>query len=37
MKALLLLLLVVLAISVPDQAPVIGIYTQSDTSDEPRG
>lgn len=26
-----------MAISVPLQAPIIGIYTQTDTSDEPKG
>ncbi len=37
MKAISLLLLVGLAICVPSQAPVIGIYTQTDSSDEPKG
>ena len=36
MRAILLLFLVVLAISIPDQAPVIGIYTQTNFGDLPK-
>jgi gamma-glutamyl hydrolase len=36
-RALLLLGMVWLAVNVPQQTPIIGIYTQSDTGDEPKG
>lgn len=36
MRAILLLFLVVLAICIPDQAPVIGIYTQTNFGDLPK-
>ncbi len=36
MKILILIALASLALSVPNQAPIIGIYTQTDSSDEPK-
>jgi hypothetical protein len=36
-KIILLLGLSLLVMNIPSQAPIIGIYTQSDTADEPKG
>jgi hypothetical protein len=35
-KLLILALLILSVLSLPNQRPIIGIYTQSDTDDEPK-